>query len=72
MLMWMFIRYPASFILPIVYDYEPKGNDDHVVRVMQTYLDLVIVPLGPVATIVIETFPFRMFTHTQYCSLDSQ
>ncbi|KAJ8588356.1 cytochrome P450 [Rhizopogon salebrosus TDB-379] len=55
-----FQMYPASFILPIVYDYEPKGKDDHVVRVMQTYLDLVIVPLGPVATIVMETFPFLL------------
>jgi hypothetical protein len=70
--MRIFIRYPASFILPIVYDYEPKGKDDHVVHVMQTYLDLVIAGLGPVATIVMEMFPFRMFTHTQYFSLDSQ
>ncbi|KAJ8583396.1 cytochrome P450 [Rhizopogon salebrosus TDB-379] len=55
-----FQMYPASFILPIVYDYEPKGKDDHVVHVMQTYLDLVIAGLGPVATIVMEMFPFLL------------
>jgi hypothetical protein len=70
--MWIFIRYPASFILPIVYDYEPKGKDDHVVHVMQTYLDLVTATLGPVTMIVMEMFPFRTFTQTLYFPSNSQ
>ena len=59
----IFIRFPPSFVMSIVYGYEPKGKDDHLVHIMRKYLDLASAGLGPATTAVIETFPFRMFTH---------
>jgi len=55
-----FIRFTASFILSIVYAYEAKDADDHTVHIIRRYLELVVVALGPVATVVMEAFPFRM------------
>ena len=63
MLKLLFIRFSVSFMLSILYDYEPKARDDHIVHVMERYLDVVVEALTPGATVVMETFPFRMFTH---------
>lgn len=59
----IFIRFPASFILSVIYDYEPKGKDDHLLHLMRKYLELIATNLEPATTAVMETFPFRMFTH---------
>jgi len=64
--MLIFARFPSSFILSIVYDYEAKTKDDHIVRVMHRYMELIIAGLGLGATMIMETFPFRMFTRAQY------
>jgi len=63
-----FIRFPSSFILSTVYDYEPKTKDDYIVHVMQRYLELLVAGLGLSTAMVLETFPFRMFIHAQYCT----
>jgi len=68
-LMLIIIRFSASFILSTVYDYEPKTKDDHLVQLMQRYLELLVAGLGIGATMVMETFPFRMFSHAQYWSV---
>jgi hypothetical protein len=57
----IFIRFPASYILTIVYDHEPSGKDDYVFQMMQRYLELVTAGLSPFSTAIMETFPFRMF-----------
>jgi len=59
----IFIRFTCSFILSMVYDYEPKAKDDHIVHVVERYMELMIAALTPGATLVMETFPFRMCTH---------
>jgi len=64
--MLIFVRLPSSYILSIVYDYEPKAKDDHIVHVMHRYLELVTDGVGLGATMIMETFPFRMFTRAQY------
>jgi len=64
--MLIFIRFPSSYILSIVYDYEPKAKDDHIVHVMHRYTELLAAGLGLGATMIMETFPFRMFTRAQY------
>ncbi|OAX34417.1 cytochrome P450 [Rhizopogon vinicolor AM-OR11-026] len=53
-----FEMFLSSFILPIIYDYEPKVKDDHIVHIMRRYLELVVAGLGPGAAMVMETFPF--------------
>ena len=56
-------------MLPIVYDYEPKAKDDYIIHIMRRYVDLVVAGLSPVAIVVLEVFPFRMFTHAVFaCS----
>jgi len=61
-----FIRFPSSCILSIVYGYEPKVKDDQIVRVMHRYTELLAASVGLGATMIMETFPFRMFTRAQY------
>jgi hypothetical protein len=63
----IFIRFLASFILSTVYDYQPESKDDHIVHVMQKYIQLSVDCLGLGAIMVMETFPFRMSTPAQYC-----
>ncbi|KAG1883052.1 cytochrome P450 [Suillus subluteus] len=53
----------ASFIMSIVYDYEVKAKDETILHVMEKYLELIVSALTPGATVVMETFPFRMFTY---------
>ena len=55
------IRFTASFVLSIVYAYEQKGEDDHIIVIIRRYLELVTVALGTGATVIMETFSFRMF-----------
>jgi len=62
----IFVRYPFSHILSIVYDYEPKSKDDRIVHDMHKYMELLTPGLGLGASLIMETFPFRMFTHAQY------
>lgn len=45
-----------------MYDYEAKAKDDTIIRVNQRYLDIIVEAMTPLATVVMETFPFRMFT----------
>ncbi|KAG2149337.1 cytochrome P450 [Suillus clintonianus] len=52
--------FSASFIMSIVYDYEPKAKDDPIVHVMQRYLDVITAALTPGATAIMETFPFLL------------
>ena len=55
-----FIRFISSFILPIIYAYEPKAKDDHIVHIMRSFMDIMVASLGVGTTMVMETFPFRM------------
>ncbi|KAG2041576.1 cytochrome P450 [Suillus americanus] len=55
--------FSASFILSIVYDYEATAKDDSIFHVMDKYIKLIVEALTPGATVVMETFPFRMFTY---------
>ena len=57
------IRFTASFLLSIMYAYEQKGEDDHI-AIIRRYLELVTVALGTGATVIMETFSFRMFNMT--------
>lgn len=45
-----------------MYDYEAKAKGDTIIHVNERYLDLIVEALTPLATVVMETFPFRMFT----------
>jgi hypothetical protein len=61
----MFIRFTLSFVLSIIYDYEAlKAKDDHIVHAVTSYAELVEHSMAPTAMMVMEAFPFRMFTHT--------
>jgi len=51
--------------MSIVYDYEPKARDDHITHAMHRYMELLVAALGLGATMIMETFPFRMFTRAQ-------
>jgi hypothetical protein len=57
----IFIRFTASFILSVIYDYEPKTKDDHFVHMIQRYLELLVAGLGAGTIMVMETFPFSTF-----------
>jgi hypothetical protein len=50
-----------SFVLPIVYDYEPKAKDDRIVDAILRFGDLVVDALVPGKVVLMETFSFRMF-----------
>jgi len=63
MLKLIAIRFTSSFILSIVYDYQPKSENDRLVRFVLKFTELAMTAAGPGATMVMETFPFRMFTH---------
>ncbi|KAJ8592279.1 cytochrome P450 [Rhizopogon salebrosus TDB-379] len=53
-----FEMFTASFILSVIYDYEPKTKDDHFVHMVQRYLELLVAGLGAGTIMVMETFPF--------------
>lgn len=63
MLRLTFIRFTSSFILSVIYDYEPKAKDDRMVRIMQRYLEAEVSGMTPGGTVIMETFPFRMFRY---------
>lgn len=52
--------FSASFILSIVYDYEAKAKGDTIIHVNERYLDLIVEALTPLATVIMETFPFLL------------
>ncbi|OAX34801.1 cytochrome P450 [Rhizopogon vinicolor AM-OR11-026] len=52
--------FTSSFILSIVYDYQPKSENDHVVRITLRFMELAMSAIGPGATMVMETFPFLL------------
>ncbi|OAX33816.1 cytochrome P450 [Rhizopogon vinicolor AM-OR11-026] len=52
--------FTSSFILSVVYDYQPTSENDHVVHIMRKFMKLVVTAVGPGATVVIETFPFLL------------
>ncbi|KAG2366784.1 cytochrome P450 [Suillus spraguei] len=55
-----FQMFIISYVLPIVCDYDPKAKDDHIVDAITRYGDLIVNGLAPGATVLMETFPFRM------------
>ncbi|KAG0697080.1 cytochrome P450, partial [Suillus ampliporus] len=55
-----FQMFVLSFVLPIVYDYEPKAKDDHIVDAIRSYRELAGDSLAPGAMILMETFPFLL------------
>ncbi|KAG0703344.1 cytochrome P450 [Suillus ampliporus] len=56
----IFIRFNLSFVLSIVYDYEPKDKDDLIAHAMERYGELILAALTPGATMIMETFPFLL------------
>ncbi|OAX34805.1 cytochrome P450 [Rhizopogon vinicolor AM-OR11-026] len=52
--------FTSSFILSIVYGYQPTSKDDHVVRIILKYMELAVAAGGPGAAMVMETFPFLL------------
>jgi hypothetical protein len=52
----IFIRFPASFMLTIVYDHDPKGKDDYIICVMPRYMALVTAVLALVSSVVMVHF----------------
>ncbi|KAG0697077.1 cytochrome P450 [Suillus ampliporus] len=55
-----FQMFVLSFVLPIVYDYEPKAKDDHIVDAVRSYGELAVDGLAPGAMMLMETFPFLL------------
>ncbi|KAG2366781.1 cytochrome P450 [Suillus spraguei] len=55
-----FQMFIMSLVLPIVYDYDPKAKDDHIVDAITRYVDLVGNSLAPGPTVLMETFPFLL------------
>ncbi|KAG0697089.1 cytochrome P450 [Suillus ampliporus] len=53
-------RFILSFVLPIVYDYEPKAKDDRIVDAVTRYGELALDSLAPGAMVLMETFPFLL------------
>jgi hypothetical protein len=51
-------------MLSIVYDHEAKAKDDTIIHIHERYMKLIIEALTPGTTVVMEMFPFRMFTHS--------
>ncbi|OAX36487.1 cytochrome P450 [Rhizopogon vinicolor AM-OR11-026] len=52
--------FTSSFILSIVYDYQPKSENDRIVRLALRFMELAVAAVGPGATMVMETFPFLL------------
>jgi len=52
----------------MIYDYEPKAKDDRVLHAVVAYVELVVSNLTPSATVIMETFPFRMSTYAAMAS----
>ena len=56
----------------MAYGYEPKAKNDHMVRIMEQYLKAEVSSVTPGGTVIMETFPFRMFADTMTaCSFTS-
>ncbi|KAJ8592289.1 cytochrome P450 [Rhizopogon salebrosus TDB-379] len=55
-----FQMFTSSFILSVIYDYEPKAKDDRMVRIMQRYLEAEVSGMTPGGTVIMETFPFLL------------
>ncbi|KAG0694835.1 cytochrome P450 [Suillus ampliporus] len=55
-----FQMFILSFVLPIVYDYEPKAKDDRIVDAVTRYGELALDSLAPGAMVLMETFPFLL------------
>ncbi|KAG2137947.1 cytochrome P450 [Suillus clintonianus] len=55
-----FQMFIMSFMLPIVYDYEPKAQEDPIVDAMTRYGDLMVDNTAPGPWVVMETFPFLL------------
>ncbi|KAG0706547.1 cytochrome P450 [Suillus ampliporus] len=47
----IFNSFVVSYVLPIVYDYEPRAKDDPIVHVMGRYVELIVAALTPGATV---------------------
>lgn len=58
-----FIRFTVSFVLSSVYGYETKARDDPMVPILEIFADRLLAALTPGVTVILETFPFRMFAH---------
>lgn len=72
MLKLIFTRFISSFTLSVAYGYEPKAKDDHIVRIVEQYLKVEVSNLTPGVTVIVETFPFRMFARAVIvCSFTS-
>ncbi|OAX34799.1 cytochrome P450 [Rhizopogon vinicolor AM-OR11-026] len=52
--------FTSSFILSIVYDYQPKSENDRLVCFVLKFTELAMTAAGPGATMVMETFPFLL------------
>lgn len=52
--------FSISFMLPMIYDYEPKAKDDPIARNMKRYLNRTNTALTPGVTVILETFPFLL------------
>ncbi|KAG1869894.1 cytochrome P450 [Suillus subluteus] len=52
--------FSISFILPMMYDYEPKAKDDPIAYNMKRYLNRTNAALTPGVTVILETFPFLL------------
>ena len=55
-----FFRFTSSLILSILYAHEPETEDDRILHVMRNYMESAGAAGNPNATMIIETFPFRM------------
>lgn len=55
-----FQMFILSFMLPIVYDYELKAEEDHIVDAMLRYAKMAGESLAPGPTALMETFPFLL------------
>lgn len=61
-----FQMFIMSFVLPIVYDYEPKAKDDRIVDAILRFGDLVVDALVPGKVVLMETFSFLFHLPTWF------
>jgi hypothetical protein len=57
----IFIRFPASFMLTVVYDHDPKGKDGCIIRAMPRYMELVTAVLALVSSVLMVPFHVRTY-----------
>jgi len=55
-----FFRFTSSFMLSIIYAHEPETENDRIVHIMRNYMESGGAAGNPNATMIMETFPFRM------------